>query len=346
MQDRKTMMRRFLILSFMLMIVGAVALSCAKSGGPGGATSGANKKLTIAVIPKGTTHEFWKSIHAGSLKAARELSAQGTEIEVIWKGPLREDDREQQIQVVEGFSSQGVSGIVLAPLDNRALVRPVEEAKRAGVPTVIIDSALESNDIMSFVATDNRKGGMLAADKMGELLGGKGKVLLLRYQEGSASTQDREDGFLEELKQKYPGMELISSDQYAGATRDTAKRASENLLNRYGDEVQGIFTPNESSTAGMLLALQDIGKAGKITFIGFDTSETFTEAMRNKQLQGFVVQNPFNMGYLGVRTMVEHLQGKPVEKRIDTGVTIVTPDNLNSPDMQVLLHPPLAEYLK
>jgi len=187
---------------------------------------------------------------------------------------------------------------------------------------------------------------MLAADRMGELLNGKGKVLMLRYQEGSASTQDREDGFVEELKAKYPGMELISSDQYAGATRDTAKRASENLLNRFGDEVQGIFTPNESSTAGMLLALQDIGKAGKVTFIGFDTSETFSEAMRNKQLHGIVVQNPFNMGYLGVRTMVEHLLGKGVEKRIDTGVTMVTPENLNAPEMQTLLHPPLNEYLK
>jgi ribose transport system substrate-binding protein len=343
------MMRRMLVMLIVLSVIGFGTLSCSKTGGPvrpGGSTPGGKKKLTVAVIPKGTTHEFWKSIHAGSLKAARELSAQGSEIEVIWKGPLREDDREQQIQVVEGFSSQGVDGIVLAPLDNRALVRPVEEAKRAGVPTVIIDSALESDNIVSFVATDNRKGGMLAADKMGELLGGKGKVLLLRYQEGSASTQDREDGFVEELKNKYPGMELISSDQYAGATRDTAKRASENLLNRFADDVQGIFTPNESSTAGMLLALQDIGKAGKITFIGFDTSETFTEAMRNKQLQGFVVQNPFNMGYLGVRTMVEHLQGKPVEKRIDTGVTLVTPDNINSPEMQTLLHPPLDEYLK
>jgi ribose transport system substrate-binding protein len=339
-------MRRMLVLLIVSSVIGFGTLSCSKTGGPGGSIPGGKKKLTVAVIPKGTTHEFWKSIHAGSLKAARELSAQGTEIEVIWKGPLREDDREQQIQVVEGFSSQGVDGIVLAPLDNRALVRPVEEAKRAGVPTVIIDSALESDNIVSFVATDNRKGGMLAADKMGELLGGKGKVLLLRYQEGSASTQDREDGFVEELKKKYPGMELISSDQYAGATRDTAKRASENLLNRFADDVQGIFTPNESSTAGMLLALQDIGKAGKITFIGFDTSETFTEAMRNKQLQGFVVQNPFHMGYLGVRTMVEHLQGKPVEKRIDTGVTLVTPDNINSPEMQTLLHPPLDEYLK
>src|SRR4029434_2587128 len=140
--------------------VGMAVLSCTK---PGESTTDGKKRLTIAVIPKGTSHEFWKSIHAGSLKAAKELSAQGTEVEVIWKGPLREDDREQQIQVVEGFISQGVDGIVLAPLDNRALVRPVEEAKRAGVPTVIIDSALASDAIVSFVATDNRKGGMLAA---------------------------------------------------------------------------------------------------------------------------------------------------------------------------------------
>jgi len=333
-------MRRVLIL---LVLLSAILLpGCTR---PATETDG-NKKLTIAVIPKGTTHEFWKSIHAGCLKAAGELSAQGTQVDVIWKGPLREDDREQQIQVVEGFSSQGVNGIVLAPLDNRALVRPVEEAKRAGVPTVIIDSALASDAIVSFVATDNRKGGMLAADRMGELLGGKGKVLMLRYQEGSASTQDREDGFVEELKNKYPNIQLISSDQYAGATRDTAKRASENLLNRFADTIQGIFTPNESSTAGMLLALEDIGKAGKVIFVGFDTSERFTEAMRNKQLHGIVVQNPFNMGYLGVRTMVEQLQGKAVEKRIDTGVTMVTPDNMNAPETQTLLHPPLDQYLK
>jgi ribose transport system substrate-binding protein len=333
-------MRKTLML---LVVVTAIfALSCTRPGTPG---ADGKKKLTIAVIPKGTTHEFWKSIHAGSLKAAGEFSAQGTPVEVIWKGPLKEDDREQQIQVVEGFSAQGVSGIVLAPLDNRALVRPVEEAKRAGVPTVIIDSALASDAIVSFVATDNLKGGRLAAERMGELLGGKGKVLMLRYQEGSASTQDREDGFVEGLK-KYPGIELVSQDQYAGATREKAKQASENLLNRFGDVVQGIFTPNESSTAGMLLALQDIGKAGKVTFIGFDTSETFSEAMRNKQLHGIVVQNPFNMGYLGVKTMVESLQGIAVPKRIDTGVVMVTPDNLNAPEIQTLLHPPLDEYLK
>lgn len=333
------------IVTLLVLLTAVIALGCNRSGSPNGQNAGA-KKLTLAVIPKGTTHEFWKSIQAGSIKAARELSGQGAEVEVIWKGPLREDDREQQIQVVEGFISQHVSGIVLAPLDNRALVRPVEEAGRAGIPTVIIDSALESNSIKSFVATDNRKGGQLAADRLGQLLNGKGKVLLLRYQEGSASTQDREDGFVEQLKAKFPNVELISSDQYAGATRDTAKRASENLLNRFGSDVQGIFTPNESTTAGMLLALQDIGKAGKVMFVGFDSSETFIEAMKRNELHGIAVQNPFNMGYLGVKTMVDSLQGKTVEKRVDTGVTMITADNLNAPETQTLLHPPLDQYLK
>jgi len=330
-------MRKTFVLLFVVLL--ALAFGCNRSK-PGG------KKLSIAVIPKGTSHEFWKSIHAGAIKAARELSTPGAEVEVIWKGPLREDDREQQIQVVEGFASQGVNGIVLAPLDNRALARPVEEAKTAGVPTVIIDSALESQSIVSFVATDNRKGGMLGADRLGELMGGKGKAILLRYAEGSASTEEREAGFLQEMKQKFPNIELISIDQYAGATRDTAKRASENLLNRFGDDVQGIFCPNESTTAGMLSALQDIGKAGKVMFVGFDTSQMFIDAMSAKQLHGIVVQNPFNMGYLGVKTMVESLQGKPVEKRIDTGVTMITPDNLNAADTQALLHPPLDQYLK
>src|SRR5438128_11226106 len=153
------------VISMVLILTAAAAFGCNRS-----VSKSAKKKLTIAVIPKGTSHEFWKSIHAGAIKASRELSTQGADVEVIWKGPLREDDREQQIQVVEGFTSQGVDGIVLAPLDNRALVRPVEEAKRANVPTATIDSALESNAIVSFGATDNRKGGMPAADRLGQLL--------------------------------------------------------------------------------------------------------------------------------------------------------------------------------
>ncbi len=312
--------------------------ACSKSG------SRANG-LTIAVIPKGTTHEFWKSIHAGAVQASQELSAQGQPVTIIWKGPLREDDREQQVQVVEGFLSQGVQGIVLAPLDNVALVRPVEEARRAGVPTVIIDSGLETDSTVSFVATDNYKGGQMAADRLGVLLNNRGVVLMLRYAEGSASTTERERGFLEQLKAKYPGIRVVSSDQYAGPTRETAKRASENLLNRFGSGLQGIFTVNESSTIGMLLALQDIGLAGKVRFVGFDASAILLDAIKARQLDGIVVQNPMRMGYLGVKTMADYLRGKPVERRIDTGVMLVTGANLDSAATQEVIHPPIARYL-
>lgn len=333
-------------LSVTALALGILAAGMGCTGGGGSATAPAAKSsFKIAVIPKGLTHEFWKSIHAGALKAVKELGAEGVTVEVIWKGPIREDDREQQVQVVEGFTSQGVDGIVLAPLDDKALVRPVEDAKKLKIPTVIIDSDLASPEIVSFVATDNYKGGALAGEEMARLLGGRGKVLMLRYQEGSASTTAREAGFLDALKKAGPGIELISSDQYAGATRDTAKRASENLLNRFGNELTGIFCPNESSTAGMLLALQDISKAGKVTFLGFDSSQAFVDAMKAGQLQGVVLQNPLRMGDLGVRTMVDHLRGKPVEKRVDTGVALVTPKNLDDPASAALLRPPFEQYL-
>ena len=328
------------ILSFLLLfLVLWTSSRCSNSGS-------LSEGYRIAVIPKGTTHSFWKTIHAGAVKAEREFIDQGIKVAMTWKGPIREDDREQQIQVVEGFLSQGMDGIVLAPLDDRALVRPVQEALGAGIPTVIIDSALASDAIVSFVATDNVRGGELAAEHMGKLLEGRGKVLLLRYQEGSASTRNREQGFLRMLKSDFPEIELVSSGQYAGPTRDTAKRASENLLNRYGQQLQGIFCVNESATVGMLLALQDIDRAGKVVFIGFDSNEILIEAIRTQQLQGVVVQNPFRMGYLGVKTMVEHLLGRPIEKRIDTGVIMVTPERLDEPEIQTLLYPPLEQYLE
>jgi ribose transport system substrate-binding protein len=325
-----------------LFVIAAIGFAVACAGKKEQTTG---KTFTVAVIPQGSTHEFWKSIHAGALKSAHDEAAQNVQVHIIWKGPMREDDREQQVQVVEGFLTQRVNGIVLAPFDKNALVRPVEEAKRAGIPTVVIDSALESNDPISFVASNNYHGGELAADEMSRLLSGKGKVLVLRYQEGVFSTEQREKGFVEKMK-NYPGIQIISSNQYAGATRDTAKSATENLLNRYGNEIDGLFTPNESSTAGALLALEDAGKAGKIRFIGFDSSDIFAQAMRAGKLQGIVVQNPFRMGELGVKTLVDHLLGKPIQKRIDTGVTLITPAKLDSADSQQLLHPPLDRYLK
>jgi ribose transport system substrate-binding protein len=302
--------------------------------------------FVIAVIPKGTTHEFWKSVHAGAIKAQRELAEKGVKVELLWKGPLREDDRDQQIQVVENFATRQVSGMVLAPLDSQALVNPVESAAEAGIPTVIIDSGLKSDKLISFVATDNFKGGLLAGELLGKLLHGTGNVILFRYAVGSASTEEREKGFLEALK-KFPGMKLVSGDQYGGATRESAYQASQNLLNRFGDQVDGIFCVNESVTIGMTKALRDIGKAGgKVKMIGFDAGTQSVLDMKNGDVQALAVQNPLSMGYLSVLTLVQHLQGHPVEKRIDTGVVLVTPDNMEQPEISNLLHPPLDQYLK
>lgn len=329
-------MRKVFLFTTLVIALIAVA-GCGKSGDKG--ASGKDKKITIAVIPKGTTHEFWKAIHAGAVKASKELG-----VEIIWKGPLREDDREEQNQIMETFISSGVSAIVLAPLDDRSLMPSVMEAKGRGIPTVIMDSNLQGDAHSSFVATDNYKGGCLAAGRLGELIKGKGKIIMLRYQEGSASTTERERGFSETIKAKFPGIEFLSDNQFAGATTETAYQASENLLNRFKSP-DAIFTPNESSTFGCLRALQSRGLAGKIIFVGFDSSTKLVEGLRNKEIQGLVVQNPFNMGYLGVKTAVAVVKGEPFEKRVDTGVIVATPENMDTPEVKQLLSPDLSQYL-
>ena len=318
-----------------------IALPAFASAAPSAwAAEQSEKKLTVAVIPKGTTHEFWKSIHAGAIKAKRELN-----IEITWRGPLKEDDREHQIKVVENFIARGVDGIVLAPLDEKALVAVVRQSVRRKIPVVIIDSDLKSEDYVSFVATDNYKGGVLGAKRLGQILGGKGRVILMRYAEGSASTAQREQGFLDTMKKEFPGIEVVSSNQYGGATTESSFKKAENLLFRFPD-IDGIFCPNESTTFGMLLALQSIGKAGKIKFVGFDSSEKLAKALREGQIQGLVMQHPFQMGYLGVKTMVQHLRGEKVEKRVDTGCEVVTAENLDKPEVKELMTPDLSKWLE
>jgi ribose transport system substrate-binding protein len=319
-----------------------LAFACAFAA----AVHAAEKTYTLAVIPKGTTNEFWKAVNAGAFKARDELRAKGVTVDVIWKGPLKEDDREQQIQVVENFVSRRVSGIVLAPLDSRALVQPVVAAGQAKIPVVIMDSGLNSDRYASFVATDNFKGGVMAGEHLATLLGGKGNVILLRYQVGSASTEEREAGFLDALK-KYPGIKIISSNQHAGPTRETAYQASQNLLNRYGRDVNGVFCPAELPSGAMALALRDIGKAGgKVKMVGFDAGSKSIEDLKNGDIQALVVQDPLGIGYEGVMTMVKHLQGEKVERRIGTRVALITKENMEQQEMKELLYPPLELYLK
>ena len=292
-------------------------------------------RLQIAVIPKGTSHEYWKSVHAGAEAAAQEL-----DVEVLWKGPLIESDRNAQIQVVEDFVTLGVDGIVLMPLDRVALVRPAREAQQSGVPVIIADSDLDWEGRLSFVATDNERGGEMGGEQLAELLGGKGKVILMRYLENSASTTRREEGFLKAMAAN-PGIEIVSSNQYAGPTIEGAQQTAENLLNAFA-EVDGIFCPCEPAAYGMMRAIQDAGRKDEIKFVGFDGSEKLVAGLAEGQVDALVLQSPVAIGDLSVRAMVKHLRGEPVEGRIDTGVVIATQENMSSPAIQALLSPDLS----
>ena len=291
-----------------------------------GGSGSSGQTLQIAVIPKSTSHEYWKSIHAGALKAQADLAKQGTPINVLWKGPETED-RNGEINIVETFITQRVNGMVLAPVDKDALMTPVQDAASHKIPVVIVDSSLNGNAYSSFCATNNEKGGVLA------------------FAQGAASTEAREAGFLTAIK-KYPGITVLSSNQYGGPTTDTAYKTSQNLLARYGAQTNGVFASNETNTRGMRLALKDAGKLGKVQFVGFDAAPDLVTALKAGEIQGLVVQNPFKMGEVGVTTVVAAIQGKTVPKAVDTGVALATAANAGQPDMQEYLNPPIDQYLK
>ena len=265
-----------------------------------------NSKLRIAVIPKGTTHEFWKMGEAGAKKAGNELG-----IDIIWKGPQKESDRAGQIKVVENFITQGVDGIALAPLDDKALVRSVTEAKNAGIKVAVWDSGLDESAgdaVISSVMTNNFAAGQDCGKRLAMLMNGSGKVLMLRHAVNHDSTTKREEGFLDGIKKAAPGIELLSIDQRGGVSIDEAMKVSESLLNQFGDQVDGVFTPNESTTQGMLRALDQAGLAGKFPFVGFDTNEALLQGLKDKKVSALAVQDPFQMGYTAVRNIFNSIQ--------------------------------------
>ncbi len=329
----------------MLMIAGCGSGGDAAKQTDGGTTpttttdKGGKKELTIAVIPKGSTHDYWKALHAGANLAAKELG-----VKIDFKGPLKEDDKEDQIKTVENFVTTKVDGIVLAPLDNVALAKPVEAAVAGGIPVVIIDSSLKSDKYAATAMTNNYKGGEMAGEAMVKLLGGKGSVIVLRYMAGSASTMDREQGFLDVIK-KNPGIKILSDNQEGGSTADSAQQKAEGLLGGFKNpdgslQAQGIYCPNESTTFGMLRVLDENNWSGKVKFVGFDSSPKLIEGMKAGKIDALVVQDPFKMGHDSVATMVNIINKKPFEKAEDTGATLVTKANMNDAAIAKLLTPP------
>lgn len=325
------------------LILVAFVIGCGPSAEPIATKSGGGaeeaKSLRIAVIPKGTSHEFWKSVHFGAQKAADELG----NVEIIWRGPVVESDTGSQIEVVKNMITMQVDGIVLAPNQKGGLVDAVDESIGEGIPVVIFDSGLdEGPEIVSYVATDNYKGGKMAAKQMATAIGDKGNVILLRYIAGSESTEQREQGFLDGLKD-YPNIKVVSSDQRGGDNTTSSKEKVDQLLQTYGDDLAGIFAVCEPNANGTLESLRNAGLNKKVKLIAFDPSDALTEALTDGSCSGIIIQDPVQMGYQAVKTIVGSINGEKAEAFISTGEYVATPENMNDEESLRLLKPSILE---
>ena len=309
---------------FLLSIAGAAA--CRRDG-----------RRVVGVVPKGAAHLFWQTVHAGAVKASREFG-----LSVEWNAPALEIDTSRQIEIVESMINRRLAGIVLAPVDRRALVSVVDRAADAGVPVAIFDSAILTERYISYVATDNTEAGRMAARRMGEVLGGKGKVGIVGFMPGSASTMEREHGFQDEIRSRFPGINLVGL-QFGMADRAKARAAAENILTAHPD-LAGLFADNESSSAGTVQALKG-RDARQVKLVAFDASEPLVNDLRDGWIDSLVVQNPFRMGYESTRAIGLHLNGQEPQREVDSGATLVIESDLESPEIRELLFPDLAPYL-
>lgn len=306
----------------------------ASTAGSGGPTSASGKKLKIAVIPKGTRNSYWVALKQGADAAA----AEDPNIEIIWQGPQPEDDATQQVDVFKNQVNNHVDGIVLAVIDKDSMDVPVKEAMDKGIKVVTVDSGLAKDKDASvcYIATDNVKGGADAADTLAKAIGEKGDVGLLYFQKGSASSDEREKGFEDEIK-KYPNIHLVQSRE----ARDPAKAVDEtvNMLQAH-PTIVGIFAANEPNGDGVSTVLKQKKLVGKVKVVAFDTSDQELAALQDGSILALIVQNPYQMGYQGVKTAVKAIKGETIgDKSVDSGLTVVTRDNFNTPEVQKLLHP-------
>jgi len=290
------------------------------------------KQRRIAVIPKGTSHVFWQAIHAGANAAGKEFHE-----EILWDGPPNETDYSRQLEIVDSMLNRHVDGMVVAAADRTTLNASLDRAARENIPVVIFDSGVDSSNYVSFVATDNYSGGQMAARKLAQLLDGKGTVGIIGNAPGSASTIDRESGFKDTMAKEFPNVK-IAAEQYGMSDAAKGLAVTENILTAH-PEVNGLFASAEPSSVGAAQALKSRGLAGKVKLVAFDSSEGLVADLSAGVIDALIAQDPFKIGYEGVKAVTEKLDGKSPAKKIDLSATVITKADLDKPEIKKLLHP-------
>ena len=288
----------------------------------------------IAVIVKTTNSNFWQNVNKGASAAIDGQS----DITMTFDGPASESDIAAEVNMVDNAVNKGVAGIVLAPSDPDALVPAVKRANEAGIPVAIIDSALSDagkGTYQTFLSTDNCAAGKLAADRMIELTGGEGKVAVMSYVAGVGSEIGRVGCFVDKIKADSK-IEIVGP-YYSQSQMATALNQTTDVLAANPD-LKGIFGANEPTAVGMGRAIKQAGKAGQVAAIGFDGNKDLQDFVKDGTLNAILVQGSFQMGEKGVQAIMELMDGKSVEPQIDTGVVLVTKDNIDSDEAQNVLY--------
>lgn len=286
--------------------------------------------LVLAAIPKSTGGEFWETVANGAKKAAKDLG-----VTLKWEGTVTETEIAEQNKIIENMVNLGVQGIALAPLNQKAMKRQVQGAVAAGIPVVVFDSAVDGDAHSSFVATDNKNGGVIGGKELARLIGDKkgAKVMCMRFVQGTGSTEARSLGFIETAKAA--GF-VVAADPYPDTgTIEGCKTAAANTLEKFVKngvlELDGIFAANLYSTIGVASALEDLRKGGikvNVKFVGFDTSKKLVEDVQAGRIDALVAQNPEKMGYLAVETLYKVVKKEKVPAMVDTGTVLVTKEKL------------------
>jgi ribose transport system substrate-binding protein len=283
----------------------------------------------IAVIPKLTNTVYWQAVLAGAREAGKDYG-----YEIIWDGPDRETNYTRQIQIISDAVSRPVEGVLVAPVDRTALVPSVDNLASLNIPCVIIDSGLDTIHFLSFASTDNYRGGVLAAQALGHALGGKGNVIIVRHIAGSHATIKRIAGFTDTISNDFPGIKIVDSESGQDKA-EVARQVTIDMLHRHPD-VQGLFACNVDVSVGALEALQD-EKRNDIRMVAFDPDPSLISGLRSGEVSAIIVQDPYKMGYEGVKAIALHRNGQGVPRLIDTGVQAVTSDNITEPNIMRLL---------
>jgi ribose transport system substrate-binding protein len=300
----------------------------------------ADKKLVLAAIPKSVGGDFWETVAKGARHAAQDLG-----VTLKWEGAITESDVAEQNKIIESMVNLGVDGIALAPLNQKATRKQVEIVVAAGIPVVIFDSAVDGTAHSSYIATDNKNGGVIGGKELARLIGDKkgGRVMCMRYIQGTGSTEARAAGFLETMKTA--GLTVVADPYPDTGTIESCKNTAANTLEKFVKngvlDLDGIFACNLTAALAVDSALEDLQKSGvkvNVRFVGFDTSKKLLEGVQAGRIDALVAQDPERMGYLAIETLCKVIRKQPFPAVIDTGTVLVTKEKLaNDPAVRKLV---------